>query len=66
MSSDKVRFFLQEMDALSLRDKALLMNELVRSYPSLVSFAAMSETEKRMWATHYGELSKAYFKTELP
>lgn len=64
--SDKIKFFLQELDSLDLRDKAHLINEIVKSYPGFVSFAAMSETEKKIWSTHYGDLAKAYFSGDLP
>jgi hypothetical protein len=59
---DKIKFFLQEFDSLTHKEKIVLLNDLVRKYPSHVEFAKMSEGEKHCWGGC--GLSQEYFGGE--
>lgn len=52
---------LDSFKSLTNKEKIDVLNLLIKEHPAHVSFAAMSETEKKMWAPHFGELAKEYF-----
>lgn len=58
----KIKFLLQEFDSFSLKEKAETLNYIVRDYKGIVTFAQMSEIEKRTWAHNFGGLAKEYFE----
>lgn len=52
---------LDKFKTMSHKERVELLNLIVRDYPAHVSFAAMSEIEKKIWAPHFNDISKEYF-----
>lgn len=47
--------------SLPLRDKIDFVAWLAKEHKGIVSFAGLSEPEKRIWANLHGEIGKEYF-----